>query len=420
MNGVGNPATASGAHAAKKVKKHQTLSAQFPLKVSLSAKTISITYAASSGLRVSALSASSTTCSIANKIVSLKGVGACTIRLSQAGNIQFLRASTKQITTLIQGENQISFTPSNSLLLSTSTYFLVGTSTSSLPLTYSSSTPDVCSISESTLTLIKLGMCAVRASQSGSNIYPAAANVDASITVQGSNQISFNLPSSLLFSSKTYPFAGISTSGLPLTYESLTPDICSVAESILTLTKLGLCTVRASQSGSEFYEAAQPVDASITISDTRVTSDQSDAVTGFQLKAIYVVPSDGTDHSYDTNGYIAGILDEGNVYLHSQLGLQIPVDKTGVGYDIQYLKSNLPTSYFLTASDLTEKLLAESHDLENPGINRKDYIFFVDVGLLVDGKACGIGITPGMSAVVAIGEAATESGSRCTGCRACG
>lgn len=314
-------------------KKQQTISTSFPSRVSLTSQIISIGYSASSRLPVKVSTTSPEICTLNDRTVSLVTIGYCVIRLNQLGNSRFLGAKTKEIRILILGSNQITFTPLISLLLSTKTYLLSGTS----------------------------------------------------------------------------------SAGLPLRYESLTPDICSASESTLTLTKLGLCRVRASQSGSEIYEVAQPVEVSITISNIRVTSDQIDVVAGFQIKAVYVVPSDGADNSYDTNGYIAGILNEGNEYLHSQLGLRIPVDKTGVSYDIQFLKSNLPTSYFLTASDLTRKLLIESQGLENPGLNRKSYIFFIDVNILNDGNACGYAATrPTNSAVVAIGKGFVN-GTTCTG-----
>lgn len=144
------------------------------------------------------------------------------------------------------------------------------------------------------------------------------------------------------------------------------------------------------------------VNRAIATSSRHITKDQSDLVMGFQVKPIYVVPSDGVDHSYDTNGYIAGILNEGNKYLHDQLGLQVPIDRTSTGYDIQYLKSHLSTADFQRETNLAVTLLTESMDLDNPGLNRKDYIFFVDVNILSD-KACGVGGTPGISAVIAIG-----------------
>jgi len=152
-----------------------------------------------------------------------------------------------------------------------------------------------------------------------------------------------------------------------------------------------------------------------TKTTTRVTSDQDDVVTGFQVKAIYVVPADGVDHSYDTNGYIAGILDEGTKYLQGQLGLRIPIDRNVIGYDIQYLKSIFTTSNFEASGGIAEELMAESMALENPGSNRKNYIFFVDVNIFSHGTACGLADSPGISAVVAIWKRVGAIAGRCVG-----
>ena len=155
-------------------------------------------------------------------------------------------------------------------------------------------------------------------------------------------------------------------------------------------------------------------------SNLRVTSDQPDTVTGFQVKPIYVVPSDGVDHAYDKNGFISSMLDEGNVFLNAQLALTIPIDKNATGYDIQYLKSKYSTAYIQSAfpadgEGITEKLLAEVNPLLNPGTNRKDFIFFIDVNGLNNGNACGTGQTPGIAAVVSIGKGFDATGQTCTG-----
>lgn len=231
----------------------------------------------------------------------------------------------------------------------------------------------------------------------------------------GPNKISFSPSVSLLLSTQTYPLSGTSTFGLPLTYKSLTPDTCSVSGETLTLIRPGSCTVQALQNGSRFYKPAQPVQVSVEISDARVASDQIDSVTGFQVKPIYVVPADGVDHSYDTNGYISGILDEGNGYLRQQLNLQIPIDKHSMGYDIQYLKSNLTSASLQSANIPINQLLAESLVLENPGPNRKNYIFFIDVNDLSNGTACGWAYIPYISSVVAVGKEVDATGIRCTG-----
>lgn len=64
-------------------------------------------------------------------------------------------------------------------------------------------------------------------------------------------------------------FAATSSSGLPVTYSSLTPDTCSVAGNVVTPLAAGTCTVAADQPGGVVggvsYPAATQVVQSITI-----------------------------------------------------------------------------------------------------------------------------------------------------------
>lgn len=223
----------------------------------------------------------------------------------------------------------------------------------------------------------------------------------------GTNVITFQLPSALLLSAGTYQMSASGNSNLPVTLVSNTPSICTAVESLLTLLQAGTCTVVASQAGADLIPPAVPITQSVEISASRVTGDLPDTVSGFQVKSIYVVPSDGTDNSYDTNGYLAGILDEGNSYLKGQMGQTVPIDRTATGYDIQYLHSQYSTSYLQTHADAPETtsdgyvLFSEIKAMENPGNNRKDYIFFIDVPGF-GGSFCGMADRPGMVAVVAL------------------
>lgn len=280
-----------------------------------------------------------------------------------------------------------------------------------------SSSTKYCKVSGKTLKGVRVGPCKVTVTvkpKTGRSQSKTVALLVMKTKIvakaKATNAIAFRSSTSFLFATKSYPLSGTATSGLPLAFESLTPDTCSISEVTLTLIQIGNCTVQASQGESDFYQPATGAKISITISDTYVTSDQVDAVTGFQVKAIYVVPSDGVDHSYDTNGYIAGILDEGNRYLLQQLGLQIPIDKHSAGYDIQYLRSKFTTAQIQASERRIEDLLAESMALEDPGLNRKDYIFFVDADGFSGGTYCGWAGIPGIAAVVAIGDGKT----RCT------
>lgn len=396
------------------VKKKQSISASYSPKINLSVSTLSIDYKTTSQLPINALAVDPNICSIDNKVVQLKSIGYCIIQLTQLGNAQYFPAPPFEIKILVFGNNEISFNPLTVLPLSSLTYPLSGSSTSGLALKFESSTPDICTVSESTLTLMMVGLCRVSAMQEGSEFFDAAQSVEATIAIQGSNQIVFTPLTSLLLSLKSYQLPGSSTSGLPLAYNSSTPEICSVSGSTLTLVKTGTCTVTATQNGSNLYPAAQSVVAQIVISGSRVINDQPDTIDGFQVKAIYVVPSDGTDHSFDTNGYISRILDEGNAYLHAQIGLQVPIDKNVSGYDITFMRTKFSSSYLVAAANLTNELLVESLFLENPGVNRKNYIFFIDVDNLRNGNACGYAGKPGISAVVAIGQGSVN-GTTCTG-----
>lgn len=263
------------------------------------------------------------------------------------------------------------------------------------------------------------GLCTISLSQSGNAYFSAARSVQFVVTFMGTNLIDFKLPGALLLSQATLALSAMSSSGLIVSLNSSTPDTCTASNFILTLLKLGPCTIVATQLGEGFIPAAVEVSVTTEISADRVMADLPDTISGFQIKAIYVVPSDGVDNFKDTNGYLASVLDGGNRYLKEQLNLTIPIDRSPVGYDIQYLKSSYSTEYLATHADASPKqtsdayvLLNEIKAMENPGENRKDYIFFLEVPGF-GGTYCGLADRPGMVAIVAIENIAPDK--ICTG-----
>ena len=174
------------------------------------------------------------------------------------------------------------------------------------------------------------------------------------------------------------------------------------------------CSLTASQAGDDYTYPADPVSFDISIVGSRVTDDQPDTITGFQVKAYYVVPSDGVDHQYDLNGFLRDVLTEGNTFLQNQLGLRYQIDSTDTGYDIQFLKSSFSRSYLQTNENISADLYREVGLNDKPSLNRKEYIFFVDVPDLLGGSACGYANRPGIIAVVALGDEKQTSGPSCT------
>lgn len=277
-------------------------------------------------------------------------------------------------------------------------------SSSKLKVASIGNSPQICSIIGSKIVLTRQpGNCFLFFSQAGNDNYYPASSVSFKLLVLGINQIDFQLPGALLLSQGAYLLDGKSSSGMPVSYRTSSTGICSLLGNVLTLISSGKCAVSAIQSGSDIYPPATEVIRTVEISTLRVMADVADIYSGYQIKAIYVIPSDGEDHSYDTNGVLENVLNAGTQYLKEELGLTFQIDSTSAGYDVTYFRSSKPTDYFLNSTGAYTELMKEIGFLDSPSLNRKDYVFFVDTKTIVGPNYCGEASFPGNSAVVAIG-----------------
>lgn len=335
--------------------------------------------------------------------------GSCTKAGLKSGSLICAKVSGKLKWTILKKAQAIKYSKVSQASVADKSVAFSFSATSKLAVTATSLSSEVCTLGKLSILISGTpGMCRFSLKQSGNTYYLPAKSLIVEFKVYGTNVIDFHLPGALLLSQGTYQLSVTSNSNLPVTLVSSTPLTCTIASSTLTLLQAGTCTIVASQDGAEFFPAAAQVTQSVEIGTNRVTADLPDTVSGFQIKPVYVVPADATDNSYDTNGYLAGILDGGNSYLSGQIGYTVPIDRTSTGYDIQYLKSQYSTEYLRTHQSVTDKmtsdasvLLTEIKAMENPGDNRKDYIFFIDVPGFSD-KYCGYASTPGMVAIVAL------------------
>lgn len=338
----------------------------------------------------------------------------------KSGSLICAKVSGKLTWKIIKKAQSISYSAPNAASINESSVAFSFSSTSKLTVTVKNLTPSICTLDVKELKPTRTpGLCTIALSQSGNKYFLAAKSTQFTVTFFGTNLIDFALPGALLLSQGTFNLSVKSSSGLPVSLTSSTPDTCTLADLVLVLLKLGPCTIVATQLGEGFIPAAVGVNATTEISADRVTADLPDTISGFQVKAIYVVPSDGVDNFKDTNGYLASVLDGGNTYLKGQLNLTMPIDRSAVGYDIQYLKSSYSTEYLTTHADARPKatsdgyvLLNEIKAMENPGDNRKDYIFFLEIPGF-GGTYCGLADRPGIVAVVAIQNIASDK--ICTG-----
>ncbi|MBH1965823.1 MAG: IPTL-CTERM sorting domain-containing protein [Comamonadaceae bacterium] len=161
------------------------------------------------------------------------------------------------------------------------------TSTANLPVTYQSLTPSICTVNPSTgaatlPTPAVTGTCTLQADAAagtqvvGGDTY----NVDPAPPVQQSIQVYAAPDQGITFPAQTTPqnvaagsfsIAPVATasSGLPVTYTSLTPAVCSVTGTTVTPLAGGLCTIAANQAGGTVganqYNAAPQVTQSVTV-----------------------------------------------------------------------------------------------------------------------------------------------------------
>jgi hypothetical protein len=234
----------------------------------------------------------------------------------------------------------------------------------------------------------------------------------ATAATKKSQKITWSKITHLRLSAGSTAISARSSSKLSVKATSNTPAVCKISAKALLPIAPGACKITLSQAGNSKFKPVK-LNATVSILD-RYTADQPDTIDGWQIHPVYVQPADSPDRNYDTNGHIDNLLDEGNAFLKAQLNNTFNIDSTPFGYDITYLKSVYTAAQImnLQPTQITA-LMRELNPLANPGENRKDYVFFIDVPEL-NSDYCGWADRPGLAAVVAINDGLNGKGD-CTG-----
>lgn len=165
-----------------------------------------------------------------------------------------------------QGSQTIAFGALSDQPFGTPPFSVHATATSGLPVSFASATTSVCSVSQSVVTLVALGVCTIQATQAGNSNYAPAAPVTQSFLVaQGNQTITFGALSNQMFGAAPFSVNATATSGLVVSLASTTTSVCSVFGTIITLVAVGTCTIQATQAGNVNYTAAPPVSQSFQV-----------------------------------------------------------------------------------------------------------------------------------------------------------
>jgi hypothetical protein len=235
--------------------------------------TVTLTATASSGLTVNYTSLTTSVCTVSGNSASLLEAGTCTIQASQSGNDVYLAAPKVNLSISVTHVAQTIDFPAIAAKPALSTVTLSATASSGLTVNYTSLTTSVCTVSGNSASLLESGTCTIQASQSGNDVYLAAPKVNLNISVT-------HLAQTITFPAiaakpalSTVTLSATASSGLTVSFTSLTTSVCTVSGNSASLLESGTCTIQASQSGNDVYLAAPKVNLNISVTHLAQTID---------------------------------------------------------------------------------------------------------------------------------------------------
>lgn len=163
----------------------------------------------------------------------------------------------------------ISFAAPADRAVNSGSFSVTATASSGLAVSFSSSTAAVCTVTTGgSVTLVATGTCTLNANQAGNASFAAAPTVSRSFDVTAAlpaQTISFAPLPDRPVDGGVFTLAATASSGLSVSYSSLTPSVCTVAGNAVTVLVTGLCTLAADQSGLPGYLPAPQVTQSFTV-----------------------------------------------------------------------------------------------------------------------------------------------------------
>ena len=235
------------------------------------AATATVQASASSGLLVSFSSLTPAVCSVDASSGQVAGlaIGVCSIAANQGGNDHFAPAPQASLNLTVSGRSQsIRFDTLPALVIG-ATITIQAQASSGLPVRYTSLTPDTCSIDPSSgaTTGLSSGACNLAAEQSGDALWAAAAQATQSLSVDLRPQAIDFASLSALQVGTTVNVQATASSGLPVSFTSQTPAVCSVAPNSASVaaSAAGTCTIAADQVGDGQWARAAQVLRSVTV-----------------------------------------------------------------------------------------------------------------------------------------------------------
>ena len=253
--------------------KAQTITFTQPANHTFGDPPFNLSATSDSGLTVTFASNSPPVCTVSGSQVSITGAGVCSITASQAGNASYSPATPVTKTfTVSQKSQTITFVQPADHTFGDAPFNVTATSDSGLTVTVASNTPAVCTASGTQVSIVGAGLCSLTASQAGNANYLPATPVTKTFTLNKASQtINFGPLSTKVYGTPPFNVSATSSSGLAVSFASLTTSVCTVSGTQVTLVMPGTCSIQATQAGNANYLAATPVTQSFSVAGADMT-----------------------------------------------------------------------------------------------------------------------------------------------------
>ncbi len=274
---------------------------------------------ASSGLSLTYSSSNPAVATIVDGKVHLIGAGTSTITASQAGNAEYLAASSTQALTVNKKAQSITFAALEAKTLGDADFNAGATASSGLTVTYASSDTTVATIVAGKVQIISAGTTTITASQAGNAEYLAASSVTQTLTVNKKAQsITFAALEPKTLGDDDFDAGATASSELALVYTSSDTTVAEIVDGKVHVIAAGTTTITASQEGNEEFNAASSVTQTLTVNK----KEQSITFAALEPKTLgdadfdaAATASSGLAVSYNSsNGNVATIVD-GKVHI---------------------------------------------------------------------------------------------------------
>lgn len=224
--------------------------------------------AASSDLPVTYTSSNEEVAIIVDGKAVITGVGQTFITAKQPGNAEYFAATPKeQQLTVLKGNQSITFEPLEVRRYGDEPIAPDIECTSGLDVALASSDNEIAEIIDGKILIRKPGTVQITASHNGNDLYNAALPSSQTLTIlKGEQIISFDPAGAKTYGDEPFMLKISSTSDLPLTITSENGNAIELDGKLVTIAGVGEITVTVSQEGNEYYDPAQPVSRTFTIS----------------------------------------------------------------------------------------------------------------------------------------------------------